>query len=107
MVKLKWRVQEKPTGRYRSFHKRGWPTCSYVDDNMSHAGHIAAVDGRGYVPREAEDVLLEVWVACRSGQVNFTNLRMTKRFKGLKAAKAGLEDFIQRHPEHWPVGLRD
>lgn len=26
MNKIRWRVQPAPTGTYRSFHRRGWPT---------------------------------------------------------------------------------
>jgi hypothetical protein len=31
MVKLKWRVAPAPTGRYRSFDKRGFPSAEYPD----------------------------------------------------------------------------
>jgi hypothetical protein len=26
---IKWLVEEAPTGRYRSFHRRGWPTAKH------------------------------------------------------------------------------
>lgn len=32
-VKLKWKVDPVPTGRYRSFVKRGWPSAYYPDGN--------------------------------------------------------------------------
>lgn len=28
-MKLVWRVAEQPTGQYRSFHVRGWPTADF------------------------------------------------------------------------------
>jgi hypothetical protein len=30
-VKLKWYVQSAPTGRYRSFARRGFPSASYAN----------------------------------------------------------------------------
>lgn len=28
---LKWKVVEKPTGRYRGFYNRGWPSCEHKE----------------------------------------------------------------------------
>ena len=28
-MKLIWKVAEAPTGRFRSFDKRGWPSATY------------------------------------------------------------------------------
>lgn len=106
-MKLKWTVQQKPTGRYRSFHRHGWPTASYKTLGEEYAGHIAAVDGSAYTSRDAELATLEVWVACRDkNPVQFTNKRLVKRFLGLTAAKKALSDYLQAHPEHWPIGTR-
>lgn len=63
-VKLVWRVGEKPTGRYRSFHKRSWPSATYAGTE-EFAGFMVAVDGRGYTAREAETTELRVYVAVR------------------------------------------
>ena len=29
-MKIKWEVQSVPTGRYRSFSRRGWPTAYFT-----------------------------------------------------------------------------
>lgn len=107
MPKLKWQVGEKPTGRYRSFQPRSWPSCSYVEDGMSSAGYLVAVDRSSYHPVSAETTELRVYVACRDQDpVRFTNRRLSKSFMGVKAAKQALENFLAKHPEHWPLGLR-
>lgn len=41
-MKLVWKVQEAPTGQFRSFEKRGWPTANY--DDGTPAGHIRCDD---------------------------------------------------------------
>lgn len=107
-IKIKWKVQEKPTGRYRSFANRSWPTASYIDNDGAHAGHLASVSGIGYTRSMAETTELEVWVATRSHRSDqgFNNRRMTKRAIGLTAAKEQLEQYLNAHPEDWPVELR-
>src|ERR1700761_336972 len=50
MAKMyKWQVQEAPTGRYRSFHRRGWPHASYVTDGSALAR--IECDDDYYAPR--------------------------------------------------------
>ena len=35
--KIKWKVAEKETGRYASFHKRGWPDAYYSNGDIAAA----------------------------------------------------------------------
>lgn len=107
-IKLKWKVQERATGRYRSFAYRNWPTASYVDNDGGHAGHLASVGKTPYSKRVAETEELEVWVAIRSHRKDqsFDNRRLVKRVIGLTAAKALLQKYLDDHPEDWPVELR-
>lgn len=42
LPKLKWRVDPAPTGPYRSFSKRAWPSADYP--NGATAGYIINVD---------------------------------------------------------------
>ncbi len=46
-MKLVWRVAPKPTGRYRSFEKRGWPSADWVDSqgNTYPACQVRCEDG--------------------------------------------------------------
>ena len=44
MHKLIWRVDPAPTGRYRSFQKRGWPSAHYDDKDERPAAMIQCED---------------------------------------------------------------
>lgn len=103
-MKLKWKVGEKPTGRYRSFQNRAWPSAEYSTGD--HAGHIGSVGDRSYHVSLTMTEELQVYVACRDqDKVRFTNRRLKGTFRGLDAAKAALQSFLDRHPEHWPEGV--
>lgn len=41
-VKLKWKVDPPPTGRFRCFVKRGWPSATYPDG--SSAAYICSTE---------------------------------------------------------------
>ena len=104
-MKLKWTVGEKPTGPYKSFANRSWPTAEYPDGDF--AGSIAAVNGESYSPRIAETTELEVRVALRETDRGWNAGRLKKRVVGVKAAKALLQDFIDRNVERCaPISLR-
>lgn len=63
-AKLVWRVQEAPTGRYRSFSERGWPKASYGTADGPAAAMIRCEDE--YVPsrvRTGDHAPLDVYVA--------------------------------------------
>ena len=92
MVKLIWKVGEKPTGAYRSFQKRGWPTAYWPDGEMT--GFIFS--DKSYTPklaREGQNLNLEVWVKFPKGP----NRRLKARASTLKEAKELLEAFIERN----------
>lgn len=94
--KLKWRVGEKATGRYRSFHKRSWPTAEYANSRM--AARIGQVDGNGYEPRLAEQLTLMVYVADYV-DTTFHWRRLIARPVGVRAAKAVAQEFIDNNFE--------
>jgi len=47
-LKFVWVVAEVPTGRYRSFQKRGWPTAWYNGRNGKPVAFLSSEDD--YVP---------------------------------------------------------
>lgn len=99
-VKMKWRVGEKPTGPYRSFHKRSWPTAWYGEDLAASLHHV---DGEGYWPREAETAVLEVWVFdYRDGRVGRKRARLKARPVGVKAAKELVQRFYSANQDWLP-----
>lgn len=98
-IKLKWRLGEKPTGRFKSFHKRGWPSAEYADG--SPAASIAPEDNSGYWPNLAETTVLITRVADRAGHT-FVWRRLTARPVGVKAAKLVAQEFIDKyHDKLW------
>jgi hypothetical protein len=96
---LKWRVNEPPTGMYRSFAHRGWPEADYRDGRTAVC--LYATDGRDYAPRlRGDDVVgLELrirFVDYRTGHV-WRTLKATA--KTLAEAKKIAEDVLTAHPE--------
>ena len=74
-VKLHWQVAPSPTGRYRSFDKRGWPTAYYgkgdkwQESTEPLTRYLAAQKKRGYDYRsggeedtDEEGELLEIGI---------------------------------------------
>ena len=106
-VKLRWRVQEMSTGRWRSFNKRGWPSADYPNDLP--AVNIHCEDA--YEPRnvdEGKHAPLTVMIADYSRPSNpttgkgFTWVKATKQFATLEEAKRGAERILQAHPQLMP-----
>lgn len=100
-MSIVWRVGEKPTGPYRSFQNRFWPSAQY-------RGHpIAALYCEiepSYSPRVAEAHELIVRVAdWRKSPWECWEWRTLKaRPVGVKAAKELVSRFYKEHPEWLP-----
>lgn len=43
-LKLIWRVCPESTGKYRSFHRRGWPTAYYPGEGAKPAVFLSCAD---------------------------------------------------------------
>jgi len=111
-MKLKWRVSPVPTGRYRSFEKRGWPSAEY------HGTDCAAVLIRcedEYQPRAVRDGNhgpLTLYVAhwndpAERGDGAAFNWRKVKvQIATLGEAKALAFKVLTTHPELWPEGVK-
>lgn len=103
MVKVKWQVSEAPTGRYRSFFKRSWPTARFKDTDRP-ALMIECEDS--YYPANAktgQHKELSVMVADYSVENEaFKWRRLKARFATLDEAKQAGERFLNAHPEFLP-----
>lgn len=106
-MKLKWKVAEPPTGRYRSFHRRGWPTADFL--NGKPAVMLSCDDA--YSPRRARGELahaeIRVSVADHStvttdGRPTFTWRTAAKRATTLAEAKEIALKVLEAHPDFWP-----
>lgn len=102
-AKLKWRVQEAPTGPYRSFHPRGWPSANYKNERQDMCGDIWCDDN--YTPfraKSGQHQPLRVRISDYS-VIPFKWLTLKARFKTLAEAKTALAAFIEAHPEVMPT----
>lgn len=100
--KLKWRVDAPPTGRYRSFFKRGWPKALYKGTDHL-AGGIECVDpDESYAPYKVKNndhPPLKVYAYDYSqGVQNRRYVRYKPEVATLEEAKALLEKVIEQNP---------
>lgn len=103
-MKLKWKVQPAPTGRYRSFDHRGWPEL------LSPGGHLVAMiccsdDYSAKRAKSGEHMLLSVVVydyhdTTGAGR---TAARFKERFKRIEDAKWAAENFFRERPQCLPT----
>lgn len=100
MDKITWKVAPEPTGRYRSFEKRGWPTAYWPGDVP--CAHISCESD--YTPARARGeqvhAELHVWVAIAlPDSSNWDNRRLKQRATSLAQAKQLVEQFFTAYPE--------
>lgn len=102
-VKLTWRVSPAPTGRYRSFERREWPSAFYSNDRIAFA--IRCEDE--YVPRNVrtgEHAELTLLVAVYSDK-SFDWKRGVVKYATLPELKAGAAALLARKPRIMPPEL--
>lgn len=96
MKKIRWKVAEKPTGRWRSFSNRAWPDA--IDEKENLMVSITCEDE--YSPsrvKTGEHAPLRVLVYDYSGHHNRKRYKLSKEFKTLKEAKEAAETFLKNH----------
>lgn len=104
-MKIQWRVDPSPVGRYKSFQKRKWPTAWY-SDVWKPMAFIRCEDS--YEPSNVKlgDHAPLTVVLCHHRHPQAGNswklLRMKKRFENLAEAKIAVQDFLDAHPEFAP-----
>lgn len=106
-AKFKWRVDEAPTGPYRSFQARGWPSAVYKNVRQDLAGDIQC--GDDYTPARAKGgrhAPLQVRV-CDHSVHPFKWRSLVGQHVDLATAKAVLASFIAENPQVLPADLRD
>lgn len=100
-MKYKWKVEPIPTGRYRSFERRGFPDAEYNDERGSPAASIDSSEDYEYDPKIKIYKELILRVADHS-VTPWKWRKLVKRFKTIQEAKDGFEIFIGHHPEFMP-----
>lgn len=103
-MKIKWIVQPAPTGRYRSFERRGWPK-----GESENGDPVARIEcGDAYAPKRVktgDHAPLRVGFAFATApeelatKGTFTWQYLKARFATLSEAKAAAQEFYERYPE--------
>lgn len=97
-MKYKWVVSPVPTGRYRSFQLRAWPTASYADGSFA-ANIICDDDYRPHLVRDGKHAPLKLRIRdCSSG--GEWKIMITKtEYATLKEAKEALAIIFEHNPQ--------
>jgi hypothetical protein len=110
-IKLKWRVREAPTGRYRSFEKRSWPDAEYSNGDPAFCIRCKTQ----YIPARVKTgdhlplkLLVADWsIDRKDGRASFEWRRFKAEFKTIPEAKKAALEFINKHPEMMPKGVKE
>lgn len=107
-IHLKWTVDKKPTGRYSSFGKRGWPNAEFKGTDFM-AAMLSCPDE--YIPANVKtgnhrEITIRVCLYKTNGHWNATNLKA--KAKTLSEAKELVLHFWQmtKHEEYLPDLLK-
>ena len=105
-MKIIWKVEPAPTGRYRSFNRRGWPMAHYPMPGDPPAAMVSCADE--YDPKKVRtgdhlplSLHIAYWEdpATRGGRAAFSWRKVVGSFNTLAEAKAQaariLDDFPQ------------
>lgn len=109
-LKIKWKVSEAPTGPYRSFHRRGWPSAYYTDEAQTYAARIECEDD--YYPanvKTGSHAPLTLHIVNYSKSVDGQRIWSIAKRKctTLKELKELLLTILEQHPELMPQTKTD
>lgn len=115
--KIKWKVSEKATGRFKGFSKRAWPTAYYQleDDSEIFCASLHSKDE--YRPSDVNTgnhFPINLWVAAHAteeerkltGCASWRMYKLRYDYLYLKEAKDALLDYIKNNPSIKPECLR-
>lgn len=97
-MKIKWTMGEKPTGRYRSFQHRAWPSAEYEDGKPAVMLYAVEDEHKSYRPSIKETATLRLRVADYHDNT-FTWVGLVFRPVGLTTAKRVARDWIRAYGE--------
>lgn len=109
-MKIKWKVGEKPTGRFASFQGRAWP-YGYAGDTDTMVSHL--YHPLSYTPERAnggEVALQEPFEGIAAFVRNasapaFKWRKLKARFDTVAEAKAAVQKFYEDNPDWWPKAV--
>lgn len=96
-IKLTWRVAPEPTGRYRSFERRAWPSAEYK--NGACAAYMSHEESyEPSVHKNATDLVIKLhiakWDQKEDGRWGFKWRVLNKRASSIAEAKQIVEEFL-------------
>lgn len=103
-MKIKWKVQEAPTGPYKSFHRRGWPLANFEDGSYAATLHCDDY----YAPSRVRNGVhspIKVTVALHGRKEEGKGLitaQLKQTAETLGEAKSMVREFYKKYPEHMP-----
>lgn len=98
-MKMQWKVEPNPTGRYRSFQFRGWPSLEYEDGQLAASIHCEDSYSMSLV-KSGRHGPLSVHIYDYSLGAQHRKCRvLVERFTDLGKAKAAAEATLRRHPQ--------
>lgn len=106
MSKVVWRVQEAPTGMYRSFQKRGWPQADYGKDGPIAATIYCKDEYRPRNVKTGEHGELTVRIADHSTKP-WTWKVARRKCKTLAEAKELVARVLEQNPGLSPANVHD
>lgn len=98
-MKIKWKVQAAPVGRYKSFERRGWPLAESDDGRTLFA--VSCADD--YIPtrvKTGSHAPLKLRVAVYNKKTHgFDWATLNREFSTLADLKDAATEFAARRPE--------
>jgi len=102
----KWKVEEPPTGDFRSFHYRGWPAAVYKNDAQDLCGDIQCPDSyQPFMARAGSHKPLTVRV-CDHSVRPYKFITLDGAHATLELAKTALKGYIEANPAVMPGDVR-
>ncbi len=104
MSKIKWKVSGAPTGHYRSFMARSWPSGYINGDQYAFAfrceDDYTPARARGEQPHAPIKVTIcDYRQSMQNGQGAWKVRTLVGEHATLEAAKAAAQTFLDAHPE--------
>jgi hypothetical protein len=105
IAKIEWKVAEAPTGKYRSFQRRGWPTgtingCAAVSLYADNDYSKQAAEGGSVITVCVADWTVGQTAEGKAKYGAFTWRTLKARAATLKEAKDLAVRFHAAHPEY-------
>lgn len=112
LPKLKWRVDPAPTGQFRSFQSRAWPSADYP--NGDFAACIISTDKEDYKGFHAKATGLHLkvkvakWLKTPDDQAGSFKLLVSKaEYSSIAEAKEAVNKILEKNPELMPKEYYD